>query len=212
MREGLLELFKATDAHSENAERPLAPVEDMPTVEAAYPFEAEPETEIVRERFRDAARGSRRTERGLPARHRSPRDPHCRVGAARNAAPARGPGFRMPKPDSAAYLAVIRVVGVGGGLNAVNRTIEAGISQVEFIGLNTDIQQLRMSDAPVKMHIGRERHRVLAPAPTSTSTACRRGRLRPDQARPRGSDMVFVTAGEGGGTGSGAAPVGEHRP
>jgi cell division GTPase FtsZ len=59
-----------------------------------------------------------------------------------------------PRPDSAAYLAVIRVVGVGGaGLNAVNRMIEAGISQVEFIAVNTDIQQLKQCEAPIKLHL-----------------------------------------------------------
>src|ERR671933_1885342 len=64
---------------------------------------------------------------------------------------------RTPRPESAAYLAVIRVIGVGGGgLNAVNRMIEAGISQVEFVAVNTDIQQLRSCEAPIKLHIGRE--------------------------------------------------------
>ncbi len=61
----------------------------------------------------------------------------------------------VPRPDSGAYVAVIRVVGVGGpGLNAVNRMIDAGLSQVEFIAVNTDIQQLQFSDAPLKIHIG----------------------------------------------------------
>jgi cell division protein FtsZ len=104
---------------------------------------------------------------------------------------------------------VIRVIGVGGaGLNALNRMIEAGISQVEFVAVNTDIQQLRMSDAPVKLHIGRELTHGLGSGADPEV-----GRRAADEAYDqikhvlRGSDMVFVTAGEGGGTGSGAAPV-----
>jgi cell division protein FtsZ len=114
-----------------------------------------------------------------------------------------------PRPDSAAYLAVIRVVGVGGaGLNAVNRMIEAGISQVEFIAVNTDIQQLRMSDAPVKLHVGRDLTQGLGSG-ADPDIGRRAAEDAYDQIKHvlRGSDMVFVTAGEGGGTGSGAAPV-----
>jgi cell division protein FtsZ len=86
--------------------------------------------------------------------------------------------------------------------------IEAGISQVEFIGLNTDIQQLRMSDAPVKMHIGRELTQGLGSG-ADPDIGRRAAEDAYDQIKHvlRGSDMVFVTAGEGGGTGSGAAPV-----
>jgi cell division protein FtsZ len=114
-----------------------------------------------------------------------------------------------PRSDLYSYFAVIRVVGVGGGgLNAVNRMIEAGISQVEFIGLNTDIQQLRTCEAPIKLHIGRELTQGLG-----SGADAEIGRRAADEAYDqikhvlRGSDMVFVTAGEGGGTGSGAAPV-----
>ena len=90
----------------------------------------------------------------------------------------------------------------------MNRMIEAGISQVEFIGLNTDIQQLRMSDAPVKMHIGRELTQGLGSG-ADPDIGRRAAEDAYDQIKHvlRGSDMVFVTAGEGGGTGSGAAPV-----
>jgi cell division protein FtsZ len=111
--------------------------------------------------------------------------------------------------DAAAYLAVIRVVGVGGaGLNALDRMIDAGISQVEFVAVNTDIQQLEMSDAPVKVHIGSELTSGLGSGadPDIGRRAADEGY---DQIKRslRGSDMVFVTAGEGGGTGSGAAPI-----
>ncbi len=116
---------------------------------------------------------------------------------------------RTPRADSSAYLAVIRVVGVGGGgLNAVNRMIEAGISQVEFVAVNTDIQQLRGCEAPIKLHIGRELTQGLGSG-ADPEVGRQAAEDAYDQIKHvlRGSDMVFVTAGEGGGTGSGAAPV-----
>ena len=85
--------------------------------------------------------------------------------------------------------------------------IDAGISAVEFVAVNTDMQQLQISDAPVKIHIGRELTQGLLRRRAGDRPPRRRGELRPDQERLRGSDMVFVTAGEGGGTGTGAAPV-----
>jgi cell division protein FtsZ len=116
---------------------------------------------------------------------------------------------RVPRGETAAYLAVIKVVGVGGaGLNALDRMMDAGLAQVEFVAVNTDIQQLRMSDAPVKIHIGRDLTEGLGSGADPDL-----GRSAAEEAYDqlknalRGSDMVFVTAGEGGGTGSGAAPV-----
>jgi cell division protein FtsZ len=114
-----------------------------------------------------------------------------------------------PRSDAAAYLAVIRVVGVGGaGLNAINRMVDAGVNQVEFIAVNTDMQQLRMSEAPAKIHIGRELTLGLGSG-ADPETGRKAAEESHDQLKHalRGSDMVFVTAGEGGGTGSGAAPV-----
>ena len=116
---------------------------------------------------------------------------------------------RAPARDAGAYLAVIKVVGVGGaGLNAVNRMIDAGINQVEFIAVNTDIQALHMSDAPVKIHIGRELTAGLGSGadPDIGRRAADEGYDQLKHAL-RGADMVFVAAGEGGGTGTGAAPV-----
>src|SRR3954466_13852007 len=116
---------------------------------------------------------------------------------------------RAPLSDAGSYLAVIKVVGVGGaGLNAVNRMIDAGISQVEFIGVNTDLQALQMSDAPVKISIGRELTQGLGSGaePDVGRAAAEEGYDQLKQAL-RGSDMVFVAAGEGGGTGTGGAPV-----
>jgi len=112
-------------------------------------------------------------------------------------------------PDTASYLAVIRVVGVGGaGLNAVDRMMDAGITQVDFVAVNTDIQQLQMSDAPTKIHIGSELTEGLGSG-ADPEIGRRAGEDGYDAIKRalRGSDMVFVTAGEGGGTGSGAAPV-----
>jgi cell division protein FtsZ len=111
--------------------------------------------------------------------------------------------------EGASYVAVIRVVGVGGaGLNALDRMIDAGITQVDFVAVNTDIQQLQMSDAPVKVHIGSELTEGLGSG-ADPEVGRRAAEDAYDQIKRvlRGSDMVFVTAGEGGGTGSGAAPV-----
>ena len=113
----------------------------------------------------------------------------------------------MASPQN--YLAVIKVVGIGGGgVNAINRMIDVGLKGVEFIAINTDAQHLLMSDADVKLDIGRNTTRGLGAG------------MDPDKGREaaldhaddieeilRGADMVFVTAGEGGGTGTGAAPV-----
>src|SRR5919201_2721321 len=107
------------------------------------------------------------------------------------------------------YLAKIQVVGVGGaGLNAVNRMIDAGLNQVEFVAVNTDLQQLQMSDAETKIHIGRELTQGLGSG-ADPDVGRQAAEEASDQLKHalRGADMVFVTAGEGGGTGSGAAPV-----
>jgi cell division protein FtsZ len=124
--------------------------------------------------------------------------------------PEPAPRLEYARPrDSSSYLAVIRVAGVGGaGLNAVNRMIDAGISQVEFVAVNTDVQQLQISDAPVKLHIGRDLTLGLGSG-AEPEIGRRAAEESHDQIKHalRGSDMVFVTAGEGGGTGTGAAPV-----
>jgi cell division protein FtsZ len=218
MREGpLAELFKATEAAQRQAERERAGQEtaEAPTVEHAAPeAPAAPAPEPEREYAPSSAESAtvEPAETSVP----QPVSPSAPVAersyepapASRMAEPA--PRIhRAPRPESAAYLAVIRVVGVGGGgLNAVNRMIEAGISQVEFIAVNTDIQQLRTCEAPIKLHIGRELTQGLG-----SGSDPNLGREAAEEAYDqikhvlRGSDMVFVTAGEGGGTGTGAAPV-----
>jgi cell division protein FtsZ len=107
------------------------------------------------------------------------------------------------------YLAVIKVVGIGGGgVNAVNRMIEVGLKGVEFIAVNTDAQALLMSDADVKLDIGRELTRGLgAGANPDVGRKAAEDHREEIEEVLKGADMVFVTAGEGGGTGTGGAPV-----
>jgi cell division protein FtsZ len=107
------------------------------------------------------------------------------------------------------YIAVIKVVGVGGGgVNAVNRMIEAGLRGVEFVGVNTDAQALLMSDADVKLDIGRQLTRGLgAGSDPEVGRAAAEEHLGEIEEVLKGADMVFITAGKGGGTGTGGAPV-----
>ncbi|OAN38453.1 cell division protein FtsZ [Microbacterium sp. H83] len=107
------------------------------------------------------------------------------------------------------YLAVIKVVGVGGGgVNAVNRMIDLGLRGVEFIAVNTDAQALLMSDADVKLDVGRELTRGLgAGADPEVGRRAAEDHAEEIEQALTGADMVFVTAGEGGGTGTGGAPV-----
>ncbi len=107
------------------------------------------------------------------------------------------------------YIALIKVVGVGGGgVNAVNRMIESGLKGVEFIAVNTDAQALLMSDAELKLDIGRQLTRGLGAGsdPEVGRQAAEEHRTEIEEAL-KGADMVFITAGKGGGTGTGAAPV-----
>jgi cell division protein FtsZ len=113
------------------------------------------------------------------------------------------------RDQSGNYLAVIKVVGVGGGgTNAVNRMVDAGLSGVEFIAVNTDAQALMMCDADVKIHIGSHATRGLGAGadPVVGHAAAQESRDELKEAL-KGADMIFVTAGEGGGTGTGGAPI-----
>jgi cell division protein FtsZ len=213
MREGpLAELFRATEAAQRQTKgRPepdpepeaeqklqasIEPLEE--TVEHAPPFEpiVDAEDELEPEPAPTPKPDLRPVEELPPRRIETLPEPAPRL-------------HRAPRTEPGAYLAVIRVVGVGGaGLNAVNRMIDAGISDVEFVAVNTDIQQLALSDAPVKIHIGRELTQGLGSG-ASADLGRQAAEESYDQVKRalRGSDMVFVTAGEGGGTGSGGAPV-----
>src|SRR5207253_6540767 len=107
------------------------------------------------------------------------------------------------------YLAVIKVVGVGGGgTNAVNRMVDAGLTGVEFVAVNTDAQALLMCEADVKIHIGAKATRGLGAGadPNVGREAATESRDELKEAL-KGADMIFVTAGEGGGTGTGGAPI-----
>src|SRR5256714_11511403 len=113
------------------------------------------------------------------------------------------------RDQSGNYRALIRVVGVGGGgTNAVNRMVDAGLAGVEFIAVNTDAQALMMCDADVKIHIGSQSTRGLGAGadPAVGQAAAQESRDELKEAL-KGADMVFVTAGEGGGTGTGGAPI-----
>jgi cell division protein FtsZ len=190
MREGpLAELFRATEAaqRRERGEEVAEPVAATPSPAPAPPIE----------------------EQYAPLEHGEP-EPEQERPATRWLEPVPDNPARLERArDTASYLAVIRVVGVGGaGLNALDRMMDAGITQVDFIAVNTDIQQLQMSDAPVKVHIGSEITEGLGSG-SDPEIGRRAAEESYDQLKRalRGSDMVFVTAGEGGGTGSGAAPV-----
>src|SRR5438309_2797271 len=111
--------------------------------------------------------------------------------------------------DTGSYLAVIKVVGVGGGgTDAANRMVDAGLKGVEFIAVNTDAQALQMCDADIKLQIGSTLTRGLGAGanPETGQGAANESRDEIKEAL-KGADMVFVTAGEGGGTGTGAAPI-----
>src|SRR3989440_7199028 len=133
-----------------------------------------------------------------------------RMGASsRRSSKASGRGILSVRDQSGNYLAVIKVVGVGGGgTNAVNRMVDAGLSGVEFIAVNTDAQALMMCDADVKIHIGSKVTRGLGAGadPAVGLAAAQESRDELKEAL-KGADMVFVTAGEGGGTGTGGAPI-----
>jgi len=113
----------------------------------------------------------------------------------------------MQNPSN--YLAVIKVVGIGGGgVNAVNRMIEAGLRGVEFVAVNTDAQTLVMSEADVKLDIGRDTTRGLgAGSDPEVGRRAAEDHRQEIEEIIKGADMVFITAGEGGGTGTGGAPV-----
>ena len=181
MREGpLAELFKATEAAQEQEQQ-----ETERGGKGRKPLRAAPEPEPEREEEQPATRRLASLPEPAPRLHRT------------------------PLAGEVAYLAAIRVVGVGGaGSNAVNRMIDAGISDVEFLVVNTDVQQLALSDAPLKIHIGEELTRGLGSG-SDIEVGRQAAEDAYDQIKAvlRGSDLVFVTAGEGGGTGSGAAPV-----
>jgi cell division protein FtsZ len=225
MREGpLAELFRATEAAQKQAEH--QEVEPPPTSsdqerlvldetveytpDFAQPRAEEPKAEEPKAEPEPQAEVAVAPKpKPKPAEPAPAEEDRVRADVWLETMPEPPPLMAQPRADSGAYIAVIRVVGVGGaGLNALNRMIDAGIHQVEFIAVNTDIQALQVADAPTKIHIGRDLTEGLG-----SGADAEVGRLAAEEGRDairralRGSDMVFVTAGEGGGTGSGAAPI-----
>jgi cell division protein FtsZ len=213
MREGpLAELFKATEAAQRQTEQGEAPpaeephestVEHVPSwedeIEAPPPPRPDPQPEPPPE--------PDPVPDPLPAPPSIPEPP-----VTRYIEPMPEPAPRLHHARAGqlgSYLAKIQVVGVGGaGLNAVNRMIDAGINQVEFVAVNTDVQQLQISDAETKIHIGRDLTQGLGSgSDPAVGRAAAEESLDQIKHALRGADMVFVAAGEGGGTGSGAAPV-----
>jgi len=213
MREGpLAELFKATEAAQRQTEQGEAPpaeephestVEHVPSwedeIEAPPPPRPDPQPEPPPE--------PDPVPDPLPAPPSIPEPPVTRY---LEPMPEPAPRLQHARAGSlGSYLAKIQVVGVGGaGLNAVNRMIDAGINQVEFVAVNTDVQQLQISDAETKIHIGRDLTQGLGSgSDPAVGRAAAEESLDQIKHALRGADMVFVAAGEGGGTGSGAAPV-----
>ena len=191
MREGpLAELFRATEAAQKQAEgkakgrkkpQPAEEpaeqtVEHVPTWEESVENVVPPPAPAAGAEEAPAKRAEAGAGAGARARVApGPRSTRC---------PRRRRGiYRAPRGDAASYLAVIRVVGVGGaGLNALHRMMDAGVTQVEFIAVNTDIQQLQMSDAQTKIHIGQRAHAGARLRRRSRDRPPRgRGGLRPDQ-------------------------------
>ena len=195
-------------ADSEPDEEPELepPVSLRPRLEAVPPLEDEPEATPEPEPREEP---KQRVEARAPAPAR-PRETPYRPPASRFITPMPESAPRLEVAgDVSSYLAVIRVVGVGGaGLNAVNRMLDAGIAQVDFVAVNTDAQQLELSDAPAKIRIGDElTHGLGSGADPATGRKAAEDSYDQVRSALRGSDMVFVTAGEGGGTGTGAAPI-----
>jgi cell division protein FtsZ len=220
MREGpLAELFKATEAAQRQQEREVsgAPaeephestVEHVPTWEDEVDTPAPPRPDPTPEPIPPEPKPEppQPTAEPMPAPPTVPEPPVTRY---LEPLPEPAPRLQHARVGTlGSYLAKIQVVGVGGaGLNAVNRMIDAGINQVEFVAVNTDVQQLQVSDAETKIHIGRELTQGLGSG-SDPGVGQKAAEESHDQIKHalRGTDMVFVTAGEGGGTGSGAAPV-----
>jgi cell division protein FtsZ len=202
MREGPLSaLFRKTEDEglppgfaAEPVETPQAPADPEPRREPAHAEERRvPRVPTPQERLRHAFSSD------LPENMMSPPP----------APPAAAPYYPEPEPQPGLGAPQLRVVGVGGaGVNAVNRMIEAEVAGVEFVAINTDAQSLQQSDAPRTLQIGADLTRGLGSGsdPDRGRNAAMEDYDR-IKALLKGSDMVFITAGEGGGTGTGGAPV-----
>jgi cell division protein FtsZ len=227
MREGpLADLFRSTEGEEQELDpdvpeftgaprEPGQPAAEQPRAQEPPPAEA-PRSEPRSEPFdhdddRDEAQEREPTYRAPEPKERLSRIFNDDPGEPTGAYYGRGePSPGIGDPDTLApHAPVIRVVGVGGaGVNAVNRMVEAGIQGVEFMAINTDLQSLQTSAADVTIHLGTGAHRGLG-AGSDPELGYRAAFEEQDKIKRllKGSDMVFVTAGAGGGTGTGAAPV-----
>src|SRR5256885_645804 len=227
MREGpLAELFKATEAAQRQQEQaaPDAPAEEPheSTVEHVPTWEDEVETPPRPDPVPEPSIPEPAPRPPAPDPIPEPTPPPAYIPeppVTRYIEPMLEPAPRLhqARPGQlGSYLAKIQVVGVGGaGLNAVNRMIDAGINQVEFVAVNTDVQQLQVSDAELKIHIGRDLTQGLGSG-SDPAVGRKAAEESHDQIKHalRGADMVFVTAGEGGGRalrGTGFSPAAENR-
>jgi cell division protein FtsZ len=214
MREGpLAELFRKTEAAQRSKD---APGEDEPAPKEGLDPDrlAQVALEETVEHVHDFAAEPAATPAPVPPTlpEEVPTEAAASRAAARYFQTILEPAprlHRVPPPKGSAYIAAIRVVGVGGaGLNAIHRMMDAGIAQVDFVAVNTDVQALAVSDAPLKISIGDEvTHGLGSGADPVVGRESAEAAVDQLKAALRGSDMVFVTAGEGGGTGTGAAPV-----
>jgi cell division protein FtsZ len=210
MREGpLADLFRATEAAQRQGKEPGEGQQQLPVEPVqAKPARARRPEPVVEHPEPPVSPTPIRAVAPAPDLQPDADEPNSRVARWLDPLPDQPARLERAR-ESTSYAAIIRDVGVGGaGLNAVDRMIDAGITQVDFIAVNTDIQQLQMSDAAAKIHIGSELTEGLGSGadPEIGRKAAEEG-YDAIKRSLRGSDMVFVTAGEGGGTGSGAAPV-----
>ena len=223
MREGpLADLFRRTDAEAARPEPAVEPADEAPARRRGGPFTSPHGEEPGVAAATPAAGAPASAAPDARAERRSP-TPQERLRQAFSAdlpdnmlAPPEPAPTRVESSSTRPWttpapvgLPVLRVVGVGGGgVNAVNRMIDAGVGGVEFLAFNTDVQSLQQSEADVKLQIGSDATRGLG---SGSEPELGRAAAMEDYDRIKsllkGSDMVFITAGEGGGTGTGAAPV-----
>jgi len=213
MREGpLAELFRKTEAAQRAQDAPSETEPEELTQDRLAQVALEATVEHVHDFAEDAADEPPVSTPPAAPQEEIPAEAAASRAAARYFQTMLEPAprlHRVPPPKGTAYIAAIRVVGVGGaGLNAIHRMMDAGIAQVDFVAVNTDLQALAVSDAPTKISIGGGVTQGLGSgADPGVGRESAEEAVDQLKAALRGSDMVFVTAGEGGGTGTGAAPV-----
>lgn len=224
MREGpLAALFRKTEPEPEAAAPTPEPAPEPEPARESDPVQSEPVAEAPAPRTPAAEREANTVASDVPAKERLKKVFDMARGSAEiidgntDEPPAAHYGRSIPDANGPAFSSVpqgvvtpvLRVVGVGGaGVNAVDRMIEAGVTGVEFVAINTDMQSLQGSSADIKLHIGADITRGLG-AGADPEQGARAAVADYDAIKRvlKGSDMIFITAGSGGGTGTGAAPI-----